>query len=140
MGKNLHRSVIAFLEARLKECDKIDSSQYIAKDAEYYIINVIRKFPYVSFALCISDDYRYTITNYYSKPKELHVGDFILLARPEANFSNEIELLELSLSEKIYIGKIGRLIKFLNRTSDDAHIEIQKDLDKLKEEENNKRY
>ena len=55
------------------------------------------------------------------------------MARPEAYFSDEIELLEISLNEGIYIGKFARLLNFINRTFDDANKSTIMYLNKLKE-------
>ena len=64
----------------------------------------------------------------------MNKGDFIYIARPEANLSNEIELLEISLQEGIYVGKFGRLLAFMNRTLEDAHKNTMAYIKKLKEE------
>ena len=90
MGKNLHYSIINFIKERLNECDKIETFNFISND-NYYIIQVNRHNPFETFNIYISDEYRYTLTDYYNKPKEIRRGDFIYLARPEANFSDEIE-------------------------------------------------
>lgn len=134
MGKNLHYSIINFIKERLKECDKIESYNFIAND-DYFIIQVNRHHPFESFKIYVSDVYRYTLTDYFNKPQKIKKGDFIYLARPEANFSNEIELLSISLKEGIYIGKFARLLSYINRTFDDAYTNAIRYLDKLKEEE-----
>ena len=139
MGKNLHYSIINFIKERLNECDKIETFNFIPNN-NCYIIQVNRHTPFETFNIYISDEYRYTLTDYYNKPKDIKEGDFIYLARPEANFSNEIELLEISLSEGIYIGKFARLLNFINRTFDDANKSAIAYLNKLKEEEKNKNY
>lgn len=133
MGKNLHYSIINFIKQRLYECNKIETFNFIPND-NYYIIQVNRYNPYETFNIYISDEYRYTLTDYYNKPKEIKRGDFIYLARPEANFSDEIELLEISLNEGIYIGKFSRLLNFINSTFDEANKSTIKYLNKLKEE------
>lgn len=137
MGKNLHYSIVNFIKERLNECDKIETFNFISND-NYYIIQVNRYNPFETFNIYISDEYRYTLTDYYNKPKEIRRGDFIYLARPEANFSDEIELLEISLNEGIYIGKFARLLNFINRTFDDANKSTIIYLNKLKEEEKNR--
>ena len=73
--------------------------------------------------------------DYYNKPKEINKGDFIYLARPEANFSNEIELLEVALDEDIYIGKFARLLTYINKTFKEAKEDTIKYLEKEKEKE-----
>lgn len=134
MGKNLHYSIINFIKDRLNKCDKIETFKFISND-NYYIIQVNRYNPFETFKIYISDDYRYTLTDYYNKPKEIKRGDFIYLARPEANFSDEIELLEISLKEGIYIGKFARLLNFINSTFDEANKSTIRYLNKLKGEE-----
>lgn len=134
MGKNLHYSIINFIKDRLQECDKIESFDIIP-DPNYYIIQVNRMYPFESFKIYMSDEYRYTTMDYYSKASEISSGDFIYLARPEANFVNEIEVIELALNEGIYIGKFARLLSFINRTFENANANTITYLNKLKEEE-----
>lgn len=139
MGKNLHYSIINFIKDRLNECDKIKTFNFIPND-NCYIIQVNRYTPFETFNIYISDVYRFTLTDYYNKPKDIKRGDFIYLARPEANFSNEIELLEMSLNEGIYVGKFSRLLNFINRTLVDANKSALAYLNKLKEEEKRRNY
>lgn len=133
MGKNLHYSIIDFTKKQLQKCDKIISFEIIPDD-HFYIVQIFRKYPYEKFKIYLSDEYVYTIVDYYNKPKEICKGDFIYIARPEANFSNEIEILETSLRDGIYIGKFGRLLAFMNKTLQDAHNNAINYLEKLKEE------
>jgi len=133
VGKNLHYSIINFIKEQLLKCDKIMSLELIPDD-NFYIIQIIRKYPYEKFKIYLSDEYIYTLTDYYNKPSEICKGDFIYIARPEANLSNEIELLEISLQEGIYVGKFGRLLAFMNRTLEDAHKNTMAYIKKLKEE------
>ena len=57
----------------------------------------------------------------------------MLLARPEALFSNEIEMIETALLDDIHIGNLLRFIKLLKKTIDDLKIETNKYLEELKE-------
>ncbi len=134
MGKNLHYSIINFIKQRLQECNKINS-YILVPNTNHYVIEVKRNLPYESFKIYMSDEYRYTITDYYNKPTEINKGDFIYLARPEANFANEIEIMEVALSDGIYIGKFSRLLSFMNRSLKDAEINTINHINKLKEEE-----
>lgn len=134
MGKNLHYSIINFIKQRLQECSKINS-YILIQNTNHYVIEVKRNLPYESFKIYMSDEYRYTIMDYYNKPTEINKGDFIYLARPEANFANEIEIMETALSDGIYIGKFSRLLSFMNRSLKDAEINTINHINKLKEEE-----
>lgn len=134
MGKNLHYSIINFIKQRLQECNKINS-YILIPNTNHYVIEVKRNLPYESFKIYMSDEYRYTIMDYYNKPTEINKGDFIYLARPEANFANEIEIMETALSDGIYIGKFSRLLSFMNRSLKDAEINTINHINKLKEEE-----
>lgn len=134
MGKNLHYSIINFIKQRLQECNKINS-YILIPNTNHYVIEVKRNLPYESFKIYMSDEYRYTIMDYYNKPTEINKGDFIYLARPEANFANEIEITETALSDGIYIGKFSRLLSFMNRSLKDAEINTINHINKLKEEE-----
>lgn len=134
MGKNLHYSIINFIKQRLQECNKINS-YILIPNTNHYVIEVKRNLPYESFKIYMSDEYRYTMMDYYNKPTEINKGDFIYLARPEANFANEIEIMETALSDGIYIGKFSRLLSFMNRSLKDAEINTINHINKLKEEE-----
>ena len=134
MGKNLHYSIINFIKQRLQECNKINS-YILIPNANHYVIEVKRNLPYESFKIYMSDEYRYTIMDYYNKSTEINKGDFIYLARPEANFANEIEIMETALFDGIYIGKFSRLLSFMNRSLKDAEINTINHINKLKEEE-----
>ena len=133
MGKNLYKTIRPYIEQRIDECDKVTSKKYVHDNVDYYIISIQRIQPYTNFKLCLCDEYRYTLNDYYSKPKEISSGDFMLLARPEALFSNEIEMIETALLDDIHIGNLRRFIKFLNNTIDDVKIETNKYLEELKE-------
>lgn len=134
MGKNLHYSIINFIKERLTKCNKIETFNFISND-DYYVLKINRIYPFESFKIYLSDEYLYTIMDYYNKPKEINKGDFIYLARPEANFSNEIELLEVALDEDIYIGKFARLLTYINKTFKEAKEDTIKYLEKEKEKE-----
>ena len=60
----------------------------------------------------LSDEYVYTLHDYYSKPRLLNNGGFILIASPEASFNSEI--VSLARSEMVGIGKIGKFLGALN--------------------------
>lgn len=116
MGKDLHRQILEFFKKRLDECDKI-TGYSIVNNSNYYIVSIKRKSPYNHFKVCLCDEYFYTINDYYSRPKEIEAKDFLLIAKPEANFNDD--LTEIALQDLIYIGKMKAFIKYLNSTDED---------------------
>lgn len=116
MGKDLHRQILEFFKKRLDECDKVVGYETV-NNSNYYIVLIRRAYPYNNFKVCLCDEYCYTMNDYYSKPEEITSKDFLLIAKPEANFSDD--LIELALLNHIYIGKMKAFIKYLNSTDDE---------------------
>lgn len=61
----------------------------------------------------LSDEYRYSIYDYFNRPSILKNGGFILVARPEATFDDQI--IQIALNDCIGIGKIAKLMGALHR-------------------------
>ena len=112
MGKDLHYLVIKFFHERMDGHDKVLDYTELPDNADIlYKIVRVEKLP--SLTVHLSDAYRYTLHDYYSKPASLKAGDFILIARPEASFDQDIT--DIAGRERIGIGKIGMLLGALNR-------------------------
>ena len=116
MGKDLHRQILDFFTKRVNECDKVVSCKLIY-NPNYHIVEIRRKAPYGNFKVCLCDEYFYTYNDYYLKPNEIQSSDFLLIAKPEANYSDD--LIELALQDHVFIGKMKAFIKYLNSTSDE---------------------
>lgn len=60
-----------------------------------------------------SDAYRFGLADYLGRPSSIGRGDYILVARPEADF--DTDLLERAVKDGIGLGKIGAFMSTLNR-------------------------
>lgn len=119
MGKNLYWSIVPYIEKRIKSCDKVIGYDFVKEEQDFYLISIKRVAPYSSFKVCLSDEYIYTLNSYFSMSSHVSKGDFILLARPESYFSDEIEIYETALLDDIYIGHLKRFVHYLNSNESD---------------------
>jgi hypothetical protein len=62
-----------------------------------------------------SDAYHYDVADFLSRPKQIRRGDFIVIARPEADF--DPSLVAIARKEFIGIGKFGKFKGALNFTN-----------------------
>ncbi len=112
MGKDLHYLVVKFFRERMEEHSKVRRFTEIQHENDIlYEIERVAELP--SLVVQLSDAYRYTLQDYYSKPMSLGKGDFILIARPEADY--DVDIVSVAAKDKIGIGKIGTLLGALNR-------------------------
>ena len=111
MGKDIHYSIIRFLEDRLKQHSKVLYFERVDSDKDI-IYQVTRTLDLPALHIHMSDAYVYTEHSYLSRPSLIGEGDFILIAKPEASFDGS----EFSTSrhDKIGFGKIGALLGALN--------------------------
>lgn len=112
MGKDLHYLVVKFFREKMIDHSKIINFVEIS-DENDILYKIERTEGLNSLVVHLSDAYRYTLQDYYSKPKSLGAGDFILIVRPEAGF--DLDIIAIAAKEKIGIGKIGTLLGALNR-------------------------
>lgn len=112
MSKNLYYTIVPFIKNNIiNSCEKVLNIKEIKND-NFFIFTVNRYPPYSSFNILFSDSYIFTENNYYEVKPFLKKGDFILIARPEADFVKN--LLNIIYSDGFYIGKTKFLVKFLN--------------------------
>ena len=112
MGKDLHYLIIKFFQERMNEHNKVMSYFKLHDDSDIlYFIERVQGLP--DLTVHLSDAYRYTLHDYYSKPSSVNAGGFVLIARPEAKFDDS--LVEVAAQDKIGIGKIGKFLGALNR-------------------------
>lgn len=104
MGKDLHHSILEFLENGLNKHQYVEQVIDISNE-DYYIYLVKRNSNLRDVVILLSDEYYYSEFDYYSKPAELNEGGFILIAKPEASFDSQINYLE----DRVITGKIGVL-------------------------------
>lgn len=112
MGKDLHYLILNFFRDRMVEHSKVIKIVQLDIDTEY-VFHVVRIAGLPDINVHLSDAYRYTLYDYYAKPYAIREGDFILIARPEAEFDNN--LVALAAKDKIGIGSIRKLMGALNR-------------------------
>jgi len=111
MGKDLHYLILEFFKQRMRAHGKVRDFSEIEDDNNIiYHIERVEGLPDLNVHL--SDAYIYTLHDYYSKPQVLGMGDFILSARPEADFDEEI--VAVAAKDRIGIGKIGKFMSALH--------------------------
>ena len=112
MGKDLHYTIVSFFE-------KVVSGHTMVRELvrlpnkEHYIYEIKRTKGLSCVIVVLSDEYAYGEFDYLNRPDELKDGGIILVAKPEAYFSNETQVNHPS--DKILIGKIGILLGALNK-------------------------
>ncbi len=109
MGKDLHPSIMPFIERGLTSHGKVKSFELV-KDPEFYIYHIKRADGFRDLYVVLSDDYYFGDYAKITMHPILKDGGFILIARPEATNFNEND------SEfKLGIGKIKKLLGALNK-------------------------
>lgn len=112
MGKDIHPSILPFVKSRMESHQDVISVTEISTK-EHYIFRVSRGNGMRDVVVLLSDCYHFSEFDYYSKPVELNEGGFILIARPEATFSDDTQ--QHKIEDKIIIGKIGILLGALRK-------------------------
>jgi hypothetical protein len=108
----LHRQIVEFFESRMAthtcvaRCTRMNV-------ADEYIFSIERKDGLGPVKVLLSDAYRYGYADYLARPKQIRHGDFIIVARPEADFDEK--LVERARQDGIGIGKISKFMGALNR-------------------------
>ncbi|GGB55149.1 hypothetical protein GCM10011502_30120 [Oceanisphaera marina] len=110
MGRNLHYTIPKYLEsaltkhAKVLSWERIDSSQ----SDEHYIYLIRRSEGLSQVIVHLSDEYEYSLDDYFQKPDSIGEGAFILVARPEAVYDDSI--VEVAQQDQVSIGKFGALM------------------------------
>lgn len=112
MGKDLHPSIVAFFEKVVSNHTHVNKLERLAND-EHYIYRVSRNFGLSDVVIILNDGYNYGEYDYLIRPDELNDGGVILIAKPEAHFSNETQ--DNLVNDKILIGKIAVLLGALQK-------------------------
>jgi hypothetical protein len=106
MGKDLYYTIIQFFQKRMSEHDAVFRCRQLDIEGEY-IFEIDRvKFPGRP-KIWLADQYRFTDMDYDNRPEVLKAGDYILVAKPEAGFSVDPELIRAS---RIGVGKLGEFM------------------------------
>ena len=109
MGKDLHPSILPFIERALTFHGKVKSFELV-KDPEFFIYHILRKNGLRNLYVVLSDDYYFGDYGKMTMHPILKKGGFILIARPEATNHNENDS-----DLKLGVGKIGKLLGALNK-------------------------
>lgn len=107
MGKNLHPSILPFVIDRMQFHQDVSNLEDIST-AEHYMFRLTRFNRMCDVVVLLSDCYHFGEFDYLSKPPELNNGGFVLIARPESSFSNDIQ--HHIKKDRVIIGKIGILL------------------------------
>ncbi len=107
MGKDLHYTILPYLENALAKHVIVHSFQKIETDE--HIFYKIERDGKSDLTIWVSDAYRFNIHDYSMRPQEI---DFIYLARPESDYNRD-EVVEIACNDGINIGKFGALIGIL---------------------------
>ena len=107
MGKDLHYTILPYLENALANHTIVDSFEKIETDE--HIFYKIKRNGKSDLTIWVSDAYRFNIHDYSTRPQNI---DFIYLAKPESNY-NRNEVVEMAYNDGINIGKLGALMGIL---------------------------
>lgn len=107
MGKDLHYTILPYLENALEKHVMVDSFEKI--ETNEHIFYKIERDGKSDLTIWVSDSYRFNIHDYSMRPQEI---DFIYLAKPESDYNRD-EVVGMAYNDGINIGKFGALIGIL---------------------------
>lgn len=110
MGRNLHYTIPQYLESALDKHAKVLSWERVDKSQtdDHYIYFIRRTAGLSQMIVHLSDEYEYSLDDYFQKPDNIRGGSFILVARPEAVYDDSI--VEVAQQDQVSIGKFGALM------------------------------
>lgn len=110
MGRNLHYTIPQYLESALNKHAKVLSWERMdnSQTDEHYIYLIRRSDGLSEVIVHLSDEYEYSLDDYFQKPDSIREGAFILVARPEAVYDDSI--VEVAQQDQVSIGKFGALM------------------------------
>jgi len=110
MGRNLYYTIPQYLEKALDNHKKVASWRRIdhPQNDDDFIYLIERTDGLSDIILHASDEYSYSLTDYFQNPDKIKEGSFILVARPEAKYDNSI--VEIATNDMISIGKFSALM------------------------------
>lgn len=110
MGRDLHYSIIRFLEKRLDGHSAVE--KWERNDLNDWIVYKVSRFRYNdNVNIVLSDAYKFTDFDYHNRPPFLSAGDYILVAKPEGGLVVSKHLIDTA---KIGVGKLGEMMGALN--------------------------
>lgn len=107
MGKDLHYTILPYLEKCLSRHSKVSTFKKIETEEE--IFYEIKRLGKKDLKIWVSDAYRFNLADYYTKPDSI---DFIYIAKPEANYNRD-EVVNHAHQDGINIGLFGALMGIL---------------------------
>lgn len=108
MGKDLHPTIPVFFEKRMSEHSNVKSFRRLPSDTDI-IYEIKRKRFDDVVRVWLADQYHFSETDFHNRPPEIRAGDYVLIARPEAQP-------DYGYSDgKIRIGKIGDFMGALTK-------------------------
>ena len=111
MGMQINNSILVFFNSQMDGHSCVDSwIQLPIEDDIVFEIRRRRNLP--SLKVHVSDAYHYDLADFLSRPGPIGVGDYILIARPEADF--DPSLVPIARKEAIGIGKFKHFKGALN--------------------------
>ena len=102
MGDDLYYTIPKFFEDRMNEHSSVASIKKLNVDGEV-IYEIKRNGFFDKVKVWLSDAYLFTEFDFDNRPKEIKAGDYILIAKPEANGGVDAEII---MSSKIGVGKL----------------------------------
>lgn len=95
----------------MREHSRVANFQRLPVENEF-VYRIARKDDLRPLKVFLSDAYWFGLPEYLARPKEIEWGDFILVARPEANFDSS--LWARNPKDGIGIGKLAHFMGALN--------------------------
>lgn len=83
----------------------------LVSDADDFIYEIRRDRFGETMKVWLCDAYLFADTDFYNRPAILNAGDYIIVAKPEAGFTIDYDLIR---REKIGVGKIGKFMGAIN--------------------------
>jgi hypothetical protein len=116
----LHHSTITFFESKMSTHTKVRRFTRNATVPNEHIYEIERKDGLPSVTVLLSDAYRFGHADYLGRPPCIRRGDYILIARPEADF--DASIIKPATKDGIGLGKIGTFMGALNSTDPSIYI------------------
>lgn len=107
MGKDLHYTILPYLEKTLRDHEMVNS--FTKEETDEHIFYNIKRKHKADLRIWVSDAYRFNLHDYIQRPQNI---DFIYLAKPESDY-NRNEVVEQAFNDGINIGKLGALMGVL---------------------------
>lgn len=107
MGKDLHYSILPYLERTLSEHAMVKN--FTKEETDEHIFYIIERRDKAELRIWVSDAYSFNLYDYIQRPQNI---DFIYLAKPESDYNRD-DVVEQAYNDGINIGKIGALMGVL---------------------------